>query len=200
MNRAANGSGRDSSSSESALFDELYEAHSRMLYAYLLGCVGDSELAADLLQENLLRAWRSISDLRQVPSERRAFWLFRVARNLVTDHQRRRKTSERYLAGAVQAAAAQRTDPSADPVHVLETRESVRAIDKAVARLPEELRVVLALHLMTEMTSAQIGEILGRPAGTVRYQLARARRRLAQELDLPGSPGSLPSRTKNESR
>ena len=189
MSRDANGPGRDSSS-DVALFDALYRAHSRALYAYFLGSLGDSELAADLLQENFLRTWRCIGDLSHIPGDRQLFWLLRVARNLVTDHRRRRTTSERYTASSTQAAAGRRIDRFADPVRVLETRESVGAIDKAVACLPEDLRVVLALHLLTEMTSAQLGEILGRPAATVRYQLAQARRRLAQLLDLPGTHGS----------
>ena len=57
-------------------------------------------------------------------------------------------------------------------------------MDLAIRQLPEDLRTVLVLHLLGEATSAQIGELLGRPPGTVRYQLAEARHRLAQDLRL----------------
>jgi RNA polymerase sigma-70 factor, ECF subfamily len=43
---------------------------------------------------------------------------------------------------------------------------------------------VLVLQVLDERTSAEIGELLGRPAGTVRYQLSQARKRLAVELRL----------------
>jgi DNA-directed RNA polymerase specialized sigma24 family protein len=40
------------------------------------------------------------------------------------------------------------------------------------------------LQVLGNRTSAEIGELLGRPAGTVRYQIAQARRRLADELQV----------------
>jgi RNA polymerase sigma-70 factor (ECF subfamily) len=55
-------------------------------------------------------------------------------------------------------------------------------MDAAIGRLPEDLRTVLVLQVLGDRTSAEIGELLGRPAGTVRYQLALARRHLADEL------------------
>jgi RNA polymerase sigma-70 factor (ECF subfamily) len=41
---------------------------------------------------------------------------------------------------------------------------------------------VLSLHVVGELTSAQIGELLGEPAGTIRYRLSLARRQLADAL------------------
>jgi RNA polymerase sigma-70 factor (ECF subfamily) len=51
-------------------------------------------------------------------------------------------------------------------------------------RLPEEQRTLLALRFVAGLTSDEIGQALGKPAGTVRYQIAQARRRLAQELGM----------------
>jgi RNA polymerase sigma-70 factor (ECF subfamily) len=50
--------------------------------------------------------------------------------------------------------------------------------------LPEALREVLVLHVLGDRNSTEIGAALGRPAGTVRYQLAEARRLLARALDI----------------
>jgi len=41
---------------------------------------------------------------------------------------------------------------------------------------------VLSLHVVGGLTSAQVGEVLGEPAGTVRYQLSKARRQLAAAM------------------
>jgi RNA polymerase sigma-70 factor (ECF subfamily) len=189
MSRVGGRPGSDTGS-DALLFDRLYEAHSRALYAYFLGGVGDRDLAADLLQETFVRVWRHINDLHRIPGERQPFWLFAVARNLLTDHRRRKAPSECRAAYKEAAAARPPDDPAADPVRALEVKEDARAVDAAVARLPGELRVVLALHLLTGLTSAQIGQLLGRPAGTVRYQIARARRRLAEDLGLSPTRGS----------
>ena len=44
------------------------------------------------------------------------------------------------------------------------------------------------MRVLDERTSTEIGELLGRPAGTVRYQLTQARRRLAVDLQLSDEP------------
>jgi RNA polymerase sigma factor (sigma-70 family) len=63
-------------------------------------------------------------------------------------------------------------------------RETVHELHGAIQRLPDELRVVLVLHVLDGRNSTEIGALLGRPPGTVRYQLAEARHRLARELRL----------------
>ncbi len=165
--------------SSTPLFDDLYALHRTTLHAYFLGRTGDPELALDLLQELFVRAWRSIQTLEALPAERRHHWLFAIARNLVVDTYRKR--------GAGQAAH-ERLQRLAAPEHVeaaergaLE-REQLAELHAAIRQLPDDLRVVLVLQVLGERTSGEIGEILGRPAGTVRYQLAQARRRLANEL------------------
>jgi RNA polymerase sigma-70 factor, ECF subfamily len=56
-------------------------------------------------------------------------------------------------------------------------------LQHAIRALPEEQRVILSMATVGEMTSNQIGDALGQPAGTVRYKLSQARRRLALDLE-----------------
>jgi RNA polymerase sigma-70 factor (ECF subfamily) len=164
-------------------FDALYAAHHATLHAYFLGKTSDAELALDLLQDAFVRAWRNLTSLEGLSPERQRMWLFAVARNLVVDHYRSAATRRSTDAAMVQAAAsAQTTSPPAD-VDVL-TRERLGTLDHAIHQLPEDLRVVLVLQAVGERNSTEIGELLGRPPGTVRYQLAEARRRLARQLQL----------------
>lgn len=165
------------------LFTRLYEEHRRALHAYLLGRTGNTEAAMDLLQETFLRAWRHLSTLRALdPGPQRA-WLFAVARNLVTDSYRR-QTSQR----AVQSELERTADPLApatdEPAARMELSGQLTMLEHAIQRLPEEQRTIIALHAMGELTSAQIGEILGQPAGTIRYRLSLARQELARVLQL----------------
>ncbi len=71
-----------------ACFDSIYEANSRALHAYFLGRTSDPEAALDLSQEAFLRTWRNVSKLRVLSPERRRYWLYAVAKNLVADHHR----------------------------------------------------------------------------------------------------------------
>jgi RNA polymerase sigma-70 factor, ECF subfamily len=168
-----------------SVFDDVYAEHRSTLHAYFLGRTGDPELALDLLQEVFLRAWRSVQTLAALPAERRHFWLFSVARNLVVDTYRRRGASEAAQERLHRLAAPEHTEPTERGA--LES-EQLAELDAAIRRLPDDLRAVLVLHVLGERTSTEIGEILGRPAGTVRYQLAQARRRLADELHLECEP------------
>ena len=164
-----------------ALFDGLYDAYYQRVYAYLLGHVQDVSTAEDLLQETFLRVWRRIETAQSMEPQQREAWLFTVARNLMRDQHRRDSVRARAtLAIHAESDASGAGDPASS--HLL--RETVAAVDRAVARLPLEQRVVLSLQAVGGMNSREIGAALGRPAGTVRYQLSRARRRIADALGL----------------
>ncbi|MBN1400784.1 MAG: sigma-70 family RNA polymerase sigma factor [Anaerolineae bacterium] len=154
-----------------ALFDRLYAEHARGVHAFFLGRTGDPAVADELLQEAFLRAWQRLADVQAIPEERQRYWLYRVARNLLTDHYRRR--AARPEVGPLDMSAAPESGlPSAQALD----------LEAAIAHLPEELRAVLAMRYAGGLTSAEIGEALGCPAGTVRYRLAEARQRLAEML------------------
>jgi RNA polymerase sigma-70 factor (ECF subfamily) len=162
-------------------FDAFYLEHRQALHAFFLGHTSDPEQALDLLQECFLRVWRNQSSMESLPPERQRFWLFSVARNLVVDHYRRRAAGQAAQDTLDTRAAA--TPQWADPPELaLVDQEGVRELDRAIRRLPDDLRVALVLQVVGGQTSAQIGEALGQPAATVRYHLAQARARLADAL------------------
>lgn len=167
--------------SDQELFDEAYTAHNRAVYAYLLGRTSNDNTAEDLLQEVFLRVWRHIDKLRTISSERRPFWIFSIARNIVTDYYRQRAVIERSETAMPDAEVRDPKLP--DPYRELEAEESSTEINVAISNLPDDLRTALVMHAMGEMTSAEIGKILGKPAGTVRYMLSQARRFITDALD-----------------
>lgn len=167
---------------DSAFFDGLYTAHHRAVYAYLLGHLCDADSAADVLQETFLRVWRHLREARQVPHERRLFWLFAIAKNLLRDHYRRQAVRER---GEETLRIEAATHPvSMAPESALLIQETAAAVDAAIRRLPNDLRLALTLHLSAGMNSIEIGKALECPAGTIRYRISQARQRIARELSL----------------
>ncbi|MBV9172471.1 MAG: sigma-70 family RNA polymerase sigma factor [Chloroflexi bacterium] len=158
-------------------FDALYAEHQHTLFAFLLGRTGDRELALDLLQEVFTRVWRSLDSIEALAPEKRAAWLFSVARNLVIDDYRARASRARTQA-ALDSPRQWAEAPEDTAVHA----DQLQLLDRAIADLPEELRVVFVLSAVGQRNSSEISEILGRPPGTVRYQLSEARRRLATQL------------------
>jgi RNA polymerase sigma-70 factor (ECF subfamily) len=158
-----------------ARFDALFEAHRGPVFAYLLGRTGDRDRAADLLQETFVRVWRHLEDALAVPEDRRRFYLLRLAANAATDADRRARTRA-HLEAPFPEASAQAPAPSYEPTAFAE------AVDEAIRTLPEELRTVLTMQLVGGLTSQEIGEGLGKPAGTVRSMLYDARRQLEKKL------------------
>lgn len=162
-------------------FAALFDGHRGPVHAYLVGRMSDREVANDLLQETFLRAWRRLGELRGLAHGRQRAWLITVARNLTIDTYRTRATRQ-ATADAIGHQPPVRDPREDDPVRQVVGRSQVDRVERAIAALPEDERTVLAMSVMAEMTSAQIGEALDRPAGTIRYTLHRARTALAAVL------------------
>jgi len=170
-------------------FDRIYDANHRALHAYFLGRTSDPEAALDLSQEAFLRVWRNVSKLQGLTPQRQRYWLYTVAKNLVADLYRgsapRRAARQGVLAG-LRSGGNHEEGPQA----ALESRERLEAVDRTMSKLPEDLRTALVLQVMGRLSSSQIGEALGMPAGTVRYRIAMARKRLAELLRLEEDVGT----------
>ena len=166
-----------------SLFEQLYAAHHQTLHAYFVGRTADPELALDLLQDTFVRLWRNLQSIGDLSLERQRAWLFSVARNLVVDQYRAQSTRRATGQALANAALA---DVSTAPAAEMEVAysEGLQELDHVIRELPEDLRLVLVLTVLGDRNSSEIGEMLGRPAGTVRYQLAEARRRIANKLRL----------------
>jgi RNA polymerase sigma-70 factor (ECF subfamily) len=121
-----------------------------------------------------------------MPAAQHRFWLFAVARNLATDHFRR-QAAQANVTTQLQQQAVVTASLAPSPSVAYEQQEQLRLLDQAIRHLPEQLRTVLALHVMGELNSSEIGDLLAMPSGTVRYQLSLARRRLAEDLCLRDS-------------
>jgi len=167
------------------LFNAVYAEHHQPLYGYFAGHTSDTEAAADLLQETYLRVWRNVQTLQTMPPDQHRYWLFAIGRNVLTDHYRRESrlaAAERPLELVDANAHADSAQPAPDTQ--VEQADTLQRLNRAISDLPEQLRVVLAMQVLGEMNSSEIGAALDMPAGTVRYHLSEARKRLAGQLRL----------------
>jgi len=171
------------SQDDAAVFTRIFDQHRNAVHAYFLGRVADPELARDLLQETFLRVWRRLSEIAPLPGEQQRAWIFTVARNLAIDSYRVSAARKAAEAALRHHATTQETTVAGPHAHA-ELGERLAHLDAAIRRLPEEQRVILSMATAGGLTSRQIGEALGEPAGTVRYRLSQARKQLAAALDL----------------
>jgi RNA polymerase sigma-70 factor (ECF subfamily) len=158
-------------------FRELVEPHRRTLEIHCYRMLGSVHDAEDVVQETLLRAWRSLDRF-----ERRAAvgtWLYRIATNACLDEieRRPRRASvavEPYPDERVAEAAA--AGSIADPAARYALREGMElALLTAIQRLPGRQRAVLILRDVLGWTGPEVAELLETTVAAVNGALQRAR-------------------------
>ncbi|HEX4152228.1 MAG TPA: sigma-70 family RNA polymerase sigma factor [Steroidobacteraceae bacterium] len=130
--------------------------------------------AQDVVQDALLRAFRSFDSLRG--SDART-WLLVIVRNchFTAARQRRRRAAvplpEEHESENAEAMISQSPGPEVASI----LRDQARTWDRLIAALPEEQRTVLLLREIEDLDYAQIATVTAVPIGTVMSRLARAR-------------------------
>ena len=163
-------------------FEHLARPQLDALYRTAKRIVGDASLAQEIVQDACLNAYRAFR-VENEPAQFRP-WLFRILVNLAIDHLRRRGREAGLPVDADPevALALRDTSPSSDPQVALEGKEIGRAIDAALAELSVELRAVVMLVLIEEMSYGEAAAALAISESLVRSRLGRARDRLRRRL------------------
>jgi RNA polymerase sigma-70 factor (ECF subfamily) len=153
-----------------ALDDETIREFLETSYPRLVAAVtlvaGSREAAEDAVQEALARAWEraGTEQIRSLPA-----WVTRVSLNLSRSRWRRLRA---------EARATERLLPTSS----LPPSESPLDVQRALTRLSQRQREVTVLRYYLGMDLSEIAGVLGVSEGTVKTQLFRARRALAELL------------------
>jgi RNA polymerase sigma-70 factor, ECF subfamily len=153
----------------------LYQAHAPALLTQLTGLTnGDRHFAEDVLQETLIRAWKH-PEARLVDGRWSRAWLFTVARRIVIDHVRARRSRAPEWPD-------QRIDAYPDPGDLFAGRLDAREVRNALAAMPERLRSAVVAVYFQDYSVAEAAELLGVPPGTVKSRTFYALRALRAAL------------------
>ncbi len=156
-------------------FSALVRMHQDAIYRLTSRMVG-VDAAEDIAQGAFLKAWQEIDHF----AGEAAFgtWLYRIATNLCLDHLR--KTARvRLLPLEDRAAAVPDDDDVAEMVvGAAEREERRRALKRALAELPSEDRLLLAMRVGDRLSYAEIADVLSLNPSTVGTRLYRVRARL----------------------
>lgn len=165
-------------------FALLYERYSGSVLSYLYRMLGNVEDVESIGQEVFLRAFR-FAPTYKFP-QKFSTWLFTITRNLAINQARRKKRNpvrnltELNLEGtdvtgdADQVAASASADP--------ETREEIAKMLKAMEHLPEDQKEVIVLGVFQDLSYAQMEEITGTKAVTLRSRMFHGLKRLGRML------------------
>lgn len=159
-------------------FRSLYEQYAQDVYRFSLYLCGDTMLAEDITAETFVRVWVTPGEIRVGTVKA---YLFMIARNL---YRTELKRATRYV--ELQDSVP---DGEPGPESALSLQWELRAVLKALQKLPEIDRAVLLMHVQDGMPYAEIGAVLGLTVAAVKVKVHRSRVQLhrfqAQERDLP---------------
>jgi RNA polymerase sigma-70 factor (ECF subfamily) len=166
------------------VFEEELLASIEAVHRFALRLARDVSAAEDLVQETYLRALAH-RDQYTVGTNCRA-WLFTICRNVFVKgamRDARELATDDAELEAMGAAAVHGAVAASDPTGALFERADLDdAVHRALDKLPEEYRAVVALVDIEDQSYGVVAEILGIPVGTVRSRLFRGRRLLQQDL------------------
>lgn len=141
----------------------------------------DPHDAEDLVQDTLLRAYRSID---RFDGRHPRAWLLTILRNAEINRHRRRRPS--LLTAAQQTLPDPEADGGATAESMVVDRTFEAVVDDAVDGLSPDFREVVELVDIGGLSYAEAAEVAGVPEGTVMSRLHRARRRIRAELETHG--------------
>lgn len=176
---------------DSAALERLIIKYKDRLYNVILRICRNPDDAAELTQDAFVKILENLHRFQQ----RSSFytWAFRIAVNLTLNFCRRRTQLEigsldaEPAGNSEQAKAALRSylaDSGApDPAAVLQSREQIELIVKAINNLDTDHRTIIILRDIEGMNYAQIAQVMDVELGTVKSRLARARANLRANLE-----------------
>lgn len=166
-------------------FNRLVLANQDIVYSQAYRMLGDAEVAADATQEAFISAYKHLDTYRGGSFRG---WLLRIVTNACYDELRRRKRRPTVPLEPVDAneeeieSPSWMIDPGELPEQAAVRKELAQAIQRCLDGLPDEFRLVVVLVDIQGLDYQEAAQAVGKPIGTVKSRLARARLRLRECL------------------
>lgn len=176
---------KESQEGNKEAFEQLVSPYMNKVYGICFRILGHEQDAYDAAQETLLRAYRSIGNFKG--NSAFSTWLYRIATNQALDTGRRKG---RHKVVSMQGLTDKEDNPteidlpdeSAGPEELLEQKDTVALVQRAIGELREEFKTVIVLRELEGLSYEEIARVTGASVGTVKSRLNRARQSLKQIL------------------
>jgi RNA polymerase sigma-70 factor (ECF subfamily) len=167
-------------------FNRLVLAYQDMVYSQAYRMIGEQESADDATQTTFISAYNHLSSFRGGSFKA---WLLRIVTNACYDELRRRKRRPTVPleplddTGEEVESAHWMIDTTEQPEEQIQRQELQRAIQHCLEHLPEEFRSTVILVDVQGLDYSEAAQAIGKPIGTIKSRLARARLRLRDCLN-----------------
>lgn len=153
-------------------FDELVAVYHQDMYRYAAWLSRDREIAADVVQESLLRAWKSLDALRDAEAARQ--WLLTIVR---------RENARYFERKRLETVDMDSLTPSQEALLADAPDEEIDELREAIFGLEDDYREPLVLQVLMGYSTKEIGEMMSLTQGAVLTRLHRARLKLRESVE-----------------
>lgn len=170
----------DNAGLDSAALKELFKKYYPPLCIYCKLKYGfDIHLAEDIVHSGFIKLWETRQtiafDLSPVS------YLYKIVDNLSLNTIRHKKVEQQYVAYQLRANAAEFSETDFNSIDI---KQLSAAIDRAIAEMPEQMRVIFELRKTEGLKYAEIASRLNISVKTVDTQISRAMIKLREKLSL----------------
>lgn len=165
-----------------AAFRDLVERHQNAVIGTVAKMLGNASESEDIAQQVFLRIWKNAKRYR--PDAKFTTYLFTITRNLVFNETRRKSRKKEVSSDEREENSNLLIEASPDrqPDSELLQAELQRAVDDAIASLPETQRMAVVLRRYEQLSYEEIAGVLNLSVSAVKSLLFRARTSLREAL------------------
>ena len=171
-------------SGDDAAFEILIRRYQKGIHSLAWRSIHDFHYAEEIMQDTFLTAYRKLPTLKN--HNQFAGWIYAIANRLCIDWIRKQK----HIFQSLEDTRLEEIEESSYIHHMLEQQEAEKRenyhelVQKLLDKLPESEQHVVTLYYLEEMSTKEIGELMGVSVNTITSRLQRARKRLQTDKDL----------------
>lgn len=154
--------------------EEYYKIYGKKVYLYLLSMVHDDNLAEELTQETFYQAMKTIDKYRGECKP--SVWLCQIAKHVWYRYLEKNKKYEVVSIDALNTDIADSYDLNSEVVN----RFCKLEFYKKLRKFDENMKEIVYLRISSDLSFAEIGEIVGKSENCVRVTFYRAKKKLME--------------------
>ena len=153
-------------------FDRVVAVYHADMYRYAAWLSRDRSIAEDVVQEALLRAWKSLDSLRDDAADKH--WLLTIVR---------RENARYFERKRLETVDVDDLSPAQEALIAESEDEQLQVVREAIYRLEDDYREPLVLQVLMGYSTTEIAELMGLKQGAVLTRLHRARHKLKEVVE-----------------
>lgn len=165
-----------------AKMEQLYSLYESAVYAIAYSILNNVEQAEDVTQDTFLKIYSYLDDIEEVGSKRTKVFITKIVKNTAIDIYRKNQKISTYSEN-IEDTMSEDTDPANIVERQLVTLYKLDALDSAMSDISDYLRKIITMRYGYELKMTEIADILGKDSATIRKQMERARKYLAEKLE-----------------